>query len=119
MQKILVVLLVLFIGIFVLGLLGFDMEWATGVIAGLGVLLGVAYFLFFSKHAENAEVGSLLRKHGYTAHETMGGRLVITPPHEVKEIYREQKRDRENRIYKAGQASRKNIPGSGSTEELQ
>lgn len=45
---------------------------------GYTIGVGVIYYLLFSEHAENAEMGSLLRKHGKDAHETLGGRLVIT-----------------------------------------
>ena len=40
------------------------------------------YFELFSNRAEDANVGSVLRKHGKYAYETNSGRLVITDRHQ-------------------------------------
>jgi len=48
----------------------------TGIILSAPIV-GFLYFITTSQFAENARMGSLLRKHGKDVYETLGGHLVI------------------------------------------
>lgn len=41
----------------------------------------VMYFFNASRYAKDADVGSVMRRHGKIAYETLGGRLVIRDRH--------------------------------------